>query len=163
MTWTKASAVAEIFSSAAILITLLYLVVEIGQNTAALQATSRQELLAADQNFTMTFVDNPDLDSLPFKTELTDDEKTRLAYHTLTFMRMRENAWLQYENGALDEPTWISYRGAIVNILGSPRMRVWWQRLTDQGILDPEFASMVHELLADSPPRDGPIQLTFID
>ena len=103
MNWAKASAVAEIFSSVAILITLLYLVVEIGQNTAALQVTFRQELLAADQNFTMKFVDNPELDSLHFKPKLTDDEKTRLYYHVLTLMRMRKNAWIQYENEALDE------------------------------------------------------------
>ena len=74
---------------------------------------------------------------------------------------MRENAWLQYDNGALDEATWISYRGAIRNMLGSLRTQTLWQIYVDRGTLDPEFTSMVNELLADAPLREGPVHEAF--
>ena len=161
MNWTKASAIAQVLSSAAIFITLVYLVIEISQNTAALQAAARQDLLAADQLFTMDFVDSPELEELRFKPELTDEEKTQLNYLALTFMRMRENAWLQYTNGALDGATWLSYRGAIPNFLGSNRMRQWWQGYAERGPLNRDFVAMVDELLADEPLRNVPVHALF--
>ena len=48
MNWTKASAIAETLSSVAILITLVYLVVEIQQNAEATQAETRQAILDSD-------------------------------------------------------------------------------------------------------------------
>ncbi len=61
MNWTKASAVAEILSSVAILITLVYLVVEIQQNAEATQADTRQAVLASDQQFLELLIDSPEL------------------------------------------------------------------------------------------------------
>ncbi len=61
MNWTKASAVAEILSSVAILITLLYLVIEIGQNTEALQATSRDASLEGDIQRLFQAVNTPEI------------------------------------------------------------------------------------------------------
>ena len=48
MNWNKTSAIAEILSSFAILVTLVYLTIEIGQNRATLQANSRQAQQTAD-------------------------------------------------------------------------------------------------------------------
>ncbi len=114
MNWTKASAVAEILSSVAILITLVYLVVEIQQNSRATQADTRQEILASDQQFLENYIDSPELMALQYQAELSDDERIRLSYLMITFVRMRENNWLQYENGTLDDATWRAHQGSIV-------------------------------------------------
>ena len=72
---------------------------------------------------------------------------------------MRENAWLQFKNGALDEGTWASYRRAIPNILRNQRMRDWWQAaIVDASVLDPGFIVMVHELLANIPIREDGVR-----
>ena len=164
MNWTKVSAAAEIISSLAILITLLYLVVEIGQNTTSLQANARQEILDQDADFLMSRVNNPKLARLPDKPDLTDDEIQQLANHTLVFVRMRENAWLQYKSGALDEATWASYRRAIPNVLHNQRMRTWWQRaVVDREVLDPGFIAMVNELLSNEPLRETSGDLDLFD
>lgn len=164
MNWTKMSAVAETLSSVAILVTLIYLAIQTQQNTDAIQAATRYETLIADLGYLSTFVGHPELDALQYKPDLTDAEKVRLSSHTLTFIRMRENSWLQYQNGILDEATWVSYCGSIVAVLAPPRMRSWWRRfVVDRKIMDPGFISMVNELIASQPSGDQSLHLMAID
>ena len=80
MDWTKASAISEILASIAILVTLLYLAVEINQNAEATQAEVRQAMLASDMQLLEMLVDDPQLHLIWYKEELDDQEKARLSY-----------------------------------------------------------------------------------
>jgi hypothetical protein len=151
MNWTKASAVAEILSSVAILITLVYLVVEIQQNSEATQAETRQAILDSDQQYLELFIDSPELHLLQYKADLSDEERIRLGMLLTTFTRMRESNWLQYENGTLDDVTWQAYHLSIVSTFSTPQTRIWWQNFGVERIFDLEFISLVDELLANEP------------
>jgi len=151
MNWTKASAAAEILSSVAILATLVYLAIEIQQSAEATQANTRQAVLASDQQFLELLIDNPGLNLLWYKPELSDEERIRLSYFLVTTVRMRESNWFQYQNGILDDATWRAYRGSLIVMLSAPQTRVWWQNFGLERIFDPEFISLVHELLANQP------------
>ncbi len=151
MNWTKTSAVAEILSSVAILVTLVYLAVEIQQNAEATRADARQAILDSDQQFLQLVIDSPKLNLLWYKPELSDEEKVRLSYFLLTHLRMRESNWSQYESGTLDDKTWQSYRASIVAVLSAPRTRTWWQNFGVERVFDLEFVSIVDNLIADQP------------
>ncbi len=163
MNWTKASSVAEILSSVAILITLVYLVVEIQQNAEATQADTRQAVLDSDQQFLELYVDSPELNLLQYKEELSDDERIRLSFLLNTFVRMRENNWLQYRNGVLDDVTWRAYQLALVASLSAPQTRLWWQNFGVERIFDSDFISLVDELLANQPVFDRSPHITAFD
>ena len=163
MNWNKASSVAEILSSVAILITLVYLVVEIQQNAEATQADTRQAMLASDQQFLELYVDSPELNLLQYKEELSDDERIRLSFLLNTFVRMRENNWLQYRNGVLDDVTWRAYQLALVASLSAPQTRLWWQNFGVERIFDSDFISLVDELLANQPVFDRSPHITAFD
>jgi len=163
MNWTKTSAIAEILSSVAILVTLVYLAVEIQQNAEATRADTRQAILDSDQQFLQLFVDSPELNLLWYKPELSDQEKVRLSYFLLTHMRMRESNWFQYESGTLDERTWRSYRASIVAMLSAPRTRAWWEALGVDGIFDLDFVSVVDNLIADEPLIDRSRHVAVFD
>ena len=163
MNWTKTSAVAETLSSVAILITLVYLVVEIQQNAEATQAETRQAMLDSDQQFLLNIMNNPELDTFWYKPELTDEEKVRLSVALITFVRMRENNWLQYQNGVLDERTWEAYRGSIVGNLSTPQSRIWWSNFPVEVVFDSEFISLVDELIANVPVVDRSSHLAAFD
>ncbi len=163
MNWTKSSAAAEILSSVAILITLVYLVVEIQQNSEATQAETRQAILDSDQQFLEFYVDSPELSVFQYKAELSDDERIRLSYLLITFVRMRESNWLQYENGTLDDMTWQAYRLSLMAQLSYPRTRLWWQNFGVERIYDSEFISLVNELLANQPVFDQSPHITAFD
>ena len=151
MNWTKASAAAEILSSVAILATLVYLAIEIQQSAEATQANTRQAILASDQQFLELLIDSPGLNLLWYKPELSDEERIRLSYFLVTTVRMRESNWFQYQNGILDDATWRAYLGSLIVMLSAPQTRVWWQNFGLERIFDPEFISLVNELLAIQP------------
>ncbi len=163
MNWTKASAVAEILSSVAILITLVYLVVEIQQNSEATQAETRQAILASDQQFLELLIDSPELNLITYKPDLSDEERIRLSYTLVTFVRMRENNWLQYENGTLDDVTWQAYQGSLLAVFSAPQSRAWWQYFGVERVFNSEFISLVDELLANQPVFDRSPHIAAFD
>ena len=61
MKWDRLSSIAEILSSVAIVVTLVYLAVEINQNSVVLQANSRDNVLGGDLQHLYRLVDNPQL------------------------------------------------------------------------------------------------------
>ena len=66
-------------------------------------------------------------------------------------LRNREFEYFQYQNGLLDEETWLSYRQVILINHSSPLGRRWWDKV-GRSIVDPEFANKVDELLLDATP-----------
>ncbi len=163
MNWTKTSAIAETLSSVAILITLVYLVVEIQQNAEATQAETRQAILDSDQQFLELFVDSPELMVLQYQSDLSDEERIRLSMLLVTFVRMRESNWLQYENGTLDDVTWQAYQGSLVAVFSAPQTRAWWQNFGVERIYNSDFISLVDELLANQPLRDWSSHIAAFD
>ena len=163
MNWTKTSAIAETLSSVAILITLVYLVVEIQQNAEATQAETRQAVLDSDQQYLEFYVDSPELMVLQHQSDLSDEERIRLSFLLVTFIRMRENNWLQYENGTLDDVTWQTYRLSLISQLSNPQSRAWWRNFGVERVFDSEFISLVDELLANQPLFDRSPHIAAFD
>ena len=64
---------------------------------------------------------------------------------------MRENNWLQYESGTLDDVTWRSYQGSILATLSAPQARAWWENFGVERVFSAEFIALVDELLVDVP------------
>lgn len=76
---SKLADLSEIVSSIAIVITLIYLTVEISQNTSALQAQSQQAVLEAAQTDMYYLADNPDIALTVTKAgSLTSQEQIKL-------------------------------------------------------------------------------------
>jgi len=164
MNWTKLSAMAEILSSVAILVTLVYLAIQTQQSADSIQANTRQAILDADQQFLIKVMDNPEIYTSQYKPALTDDEKVRLGAYLILFVRMRENNWLQYRNGVLDEVTWDTYRSSIVQVLSGSTSRGWWQNYAvSRRAFDSEFVSLVNQLLADTPVQEQSMLIQAFD
>lgn len=162
MNWDMLSAIGEIFGAAAVFVTLIYLTVQTKQNTASIQASTRQAIAENDQQFLLLIVKNPQLTELRYKPELNDDEKIQLSMYLVAFFRMRENLWRQYHEGVLDEATWMSYRNAIP-AFASPRVRHWLNNDTIARMFDSEFISLARELIAGAPDSERPIWLSAFD
>lgn len=144
--WTKWSAIAEIVSSVAILITLLYLSIQTQQNTDAIQASVRQAMLAEDRESLYKIIEFPSLNK---RIELTETEEVQLFANMIAFIRMRENHWLQYQNGVLDEATWLSYRQPLLNVVfHSAFGRIVWIEQSE-GILDPSFVESINSWVSE--------------
>ena len=155
--WTKWSAIAEILSAVAILVTLAYLAIQTRQNTTAIQASVRQAMLTDDWELIRAQIEFPILFlSRAGEVEMTDEELVRLNSYLVGFVRTQENRWLQYQNGVIDERTWSTYAAAIPSIFSSDFVRSWFRNRAARGEFDDDFVSMVSKVLAENPTQRSP-------
>ena len=161
MNTSKLADIAEITSSVAILITLVFLVVQMQQNTEAIQASGLTAATVADINGLYKIVDNPDIELNFVKPDLTDAEKVQLWAWLVAFCRLREHDWLQYQNGALDDGTWNTYLSSITTVLAYQHTRNWWGNMRLE--FDPTFTSQVDELIADAPVLERLVMVASFD
>jgi hypothetical protein len=151
MKLSKLADITEIVTSIAILATLVYLAVEIDQNTKALNGQTRQAVLDASQVEIFEFADNPELVNNIIREEpLSEAENVQLHMALIATMRLREFSWLQFNEGTIDQSQWATEYGVMRILLGTPRTRHWWITL-GRPAFSTEFVAFVDESLEDFP------------
>lgn len=165
MNWTRLSSIAEILSSVAVLVTLVFLTVEMQQNTAAVRAGSLDATLSVDLQHLYSIVDEPELWFMYYKEDLSDSEKIRLFHFLAAFTRMAERNWRQYQTGALDPTDWETYQGGLLGTLSAPQPLKWWQGVNgrDLKVFNPEFVDYLNAELAAMPENTPARTLNVFD
>lgn len=144
----RLAAIAEIASSIAVVATLGYLAVQTRQNSLAIQATVRQAMLAEDRALLFKQMDYPFVRPGAYDSEtLSEEQQGQLASWLTAFSRGRENQWIQYRNGVLDEATWSSYAIAIPIVYEPVFAREYWHANSYQ--YQPGFVEYVNDLLGE--------------
>jgi len=149
----KLAAIGELVSSVAIVATLIYLAVQTQQTNAALIGNSRQATLMADMSLISMLVSNPEaMENAQRPTdELTVAEEGQVANVFAGILRSREFAWLQYQSGILDEPTFDSYMETLVRwIRDYEGYRFYWESFSQR--LNPQFTNYVDSMLEQEQP-----------
>ena len=118
MNWEAIGAVGEIVGATAVVLTLIYLAVQVRLGTRATQAASFQAASALDQDFLLTLGKDPVTAQL-WNTYLTDpeslstDQSLQGLYLFISFLRRLENLYFQHRLGALSEEGWQSRQGRV--------------------------------------------------
>ena len=150
----KLSALVELVSAVAIVVTLGYLAIQTQQNTVATQASVREAILESETELIRLVVDYPIvITGRSGDADLTDEDLVRLHANLLMLIRTRESQWLQYQNGVIDEISWRTYQTALPAVLSTDFMRSWWRNHTARGEFDEAFVAVVDKLLDANPPR----------
>lgn len=133
---------------------IVFLAIEIRQNNELLRSESRQALVANDVASLSANFQNADVFAkLVSDGELSAEDQLRLSFMFAIDLRNREFEYFQYVNGLLDEQAWLAYRHVILINHSAGPGRTWWDEI-GRGIVDPEFAGLVDELLLDAEPDD---------
>ena len=141
-------ALAELIAAIAVVISLLYLAIQVRQSNKLARAHTRERMIiqASDEVY-KGFVDDPSILRSLYKSEpLSEEEWIRLSGWLLAAMRQREYEYFQMKGGNIEKEAWEAYRGLITIHLGSKRTRKWWDSWASAPF-DPGFCSMVTELL----------------
>ena len=154
MNWNAIGAISEIIGTIVVVITLIYLAIQIRQNNKLLLSESRQALvtndvtsLTANLNYTEVFT------KYISESALSKEEQLSISFMFALDLRNREFEYFQYTNGLLDEATWLAYQNVILINHSSELGRKWWD-CVGRGIVDPGFANVVDELLVNAIPDD---------
>jgi hypothetical protein len=119
----------EVVAAVGVILSLLFVGLEIRQNTAAVRAQTRQGLTTMSGDFLMQMA-TTDLGDLWFRwaagEEIDPSEWNRLHLAIITGVRNLENIYLQYREGVIDESALSSYgwRGSVM--YGTDRFAEWW-------------------------------------
>ena len=124
---------------------IVFLGLEIQQNSEALLAGSRQDLLEADITVLENLMLYPELYEPSMHESLEGLDKSRLNSYYIMIMRIREYAWNQYNNGVLDQQTLDAYLAPLEFIFNSETGRAWILSQDFRG--DPAFEKYVIEYL----------------
>jgi hypothetical protein len=151
MSVLELAALAEIVGALAVLVTLIFLTVQMRQNTKALTAATFQEISTSMGHTAEVIAAHPDLAELFIKgaadsSELTQAERLRFRFGLLMTFRRFEAVYMQRMFGAVNLDLTQGFERSAASAIKSPGGLEWWA-ITKPGF-STEFVAHVDGLLA---------------
>ena len=145
--------IGDFLGGVGVVVTLIYLAIQTNQlaaqtelNTTAMISGSRQQALDAELQILRMIVDYL-ITGLGYPAASDEDDVRRQQAVDLAFFRVREQQWLQFRDGHLDEATWESYLALLIfNIQTNDRIGQRWNAFAAAGFA-PGFVSTVNAAL----------------
>ena len=143
--WVAISAVAEVLGVVAVVVSLVFVGLQVRQNTRAVQSSSRQGLLDADLALIAGYISHSvDPHLIGDDVKLTPEDERRFVWLLIKAIRIREFAWQQYKAGMLDEESWLSYMAPVAGMFSTARGKVVLGFYTG----NPAFMKILHDAVA---------------
>ena len=148
MNWDAIGAVGEIVGASAVVVSLLYLAVQIRTQNTQARLSALHEISIGFREATAKFA-NEDISDIFIRANedfdaLSDPELHRLIILTGGLFRAWEEAHIQHKDGHLDVAAWEAMARHYTNIMGAPAVqRVWILRKVN---FDPDFQRYVDSI-----------------
>src|SRR5581483_7014171 len=158
MDLTTISTVAQVVSAIAVIISLVYLAIQIRQNTQAVRNSTHHALTVTRLDYIALVVQNPDLSRIlrlgsQDLNALNDDERQR--FHLLMYYLFSagENFYYQNRQGVLDAEQWERWSATLRHYFTQPGIRTWF---SSSPIRFAEgFAQFLEREFRHTAPKDG--------
>ena len=146
---------AEVVGVALVVASLIYVAKQLRQNTDAIRAQSRQSVLAASQAELFTTISEPSITiNIGNQEPLTEEDQVRVSSYVFAIFRAREFAWLQHNNGVVDDTQWNTELAVLLFFLDSDRIRDWWTNV-GRSAFGNEFSEFVDGLCEEHNPTNS--------
>jgi hypothetical protein len=144
-------------SGVAVVASLVYLAVQVRQNTRSVRAASFQALSESISDRSLRLAENPDLHGIYVRglrgDELSESDAERFGSIMLSMVRLASNAFVQYRAGFLTEEQWLGFRIMPMTILSSRGGRIFWRRA--RAVFGAEFAAYIDAEILKRDERDA--------
>lgn len=129
--WNTVSAIAELVGAAAVVATLIYLSIQIRQNTATVLASTELESARLFLEFHARMSHSADMAhiwdlGLTDASRLNPDEKRRFIWLVSEYFFMVEGLFVQYRQGFLSAGSWLPHEATVIGMLAHALIRNWW-------------------------------------
>jgi len=151
MSWEAIGAIGETLGAIAVVVSLLYLAAQIRQNSRTVKGASTQsitETIQAELRWScdlgeefIRMIDEPE--------KLSKVEAFRIGEWLTAAMVARQNEYIQYKQGLVDEEVWISNEGIIKSIMSMPWCKNWWHNF-DKAAFISDFVQLA-DSIAEKP------------
>ena len=133
MNWEAIGAMGELGGAVAVVVTLVYLAIQIRQNTASVKSNTFQSVSDSFNTWALQIIGDPEVAKL-YDCGLTDYDSLeridRVRFFLLMSAQFRnyENIYYQHRQATLDREVWPARRDAMVEFLVHPGVQRWWRR-----------------------------------
>jgi hypothetical protein len=148
--WEALGAVAELIGAVGVIGSLIYLAVQIRQNTRSLRASAYQAITGHVGDINRALFENAEVAHIvevgsQDRARLSPEERRRFnAYQMMRFMHY-DNLYRQYAGGMLEKSRWHASRRILASSFQQPGVVAWW-RESSRAFGD-EFVTEVNSLL----------------
>lgn len=140
---------AEVVGAAAVVVSLLFVGVQVRDNTAEIRATNRQQLVGRAHEATRSFAVDPGLATILAKVEssesLSDAEAIQYGYLIRATLYDVQEGFVLNREGRLDDAYWATRAAVARAYLAQPLARQIYERDKAQGTLMPDFTDWVDQ------------------
>jgi hypothetical protein len=156
MNWEALGAIANLFAAIGVIATLIYLSIQIRQNTKAVRSSSIQNLVQSLSTTAQAAVENESMIPLLLKANtgdsaLTEEERTRLHFWFVMTFRRFEGVYFQRDLGFVDAAVIEGFERSHIAIIASKTGQAWWTNSKE--IFNSGFVSYVEGLLEKGTPK----------
>ena len=147
------AAIAEIVGAVAVIITLIYLSIQVKHNTKAMQGQAISDVTRNVHEQVNMVLQGQDvaatLKKFASEKALDPDDAILIDFLLTAVFVARQNEYFQWKQGLLDESVFRSLHHVINTLLESPNGQFWWQH-EGRRLVAPEFVEFVDEIVKSS-------------
>lgn len=153
MNWDAIGAIGENIGAFAVVISVLYLALQIKQNTSQVRSSGYQAAAQTGNNFLEGLASNPEARRIfqiaqESYTELSDEDRSFAHTLIMQLFLMYESLYYQYEDGVVDPDMWEGRRKLMFSFLSMRGISAWWSEWSP--ILGEKFVTYVSQNHEDS-------------
>ena len=139
------SAIRETLGFVGVIASLIFVGLEIQQNTLASRAAAIQESTSVAREQTQMFAINPEVNRINMigaadPSQLNAEERARYSWIVVSFLWGMQGLYRQWELGVLPDQEWQAWNTVICLNIGRPGMREVWQSVN---FYTPDFVEIV--------------------
>ncbi len=144
--WKKWAAIAEVFGTLAVVVSLIFVGISIRQNTVVVQANQQNLLYELTDSWFSDQVSNPELFEIESRAadpeSLTYVERRLFTTQTFRAMNVWENAYFKHKNGLLTDDQYQVWHNANGEWIECCLPRWVWDDMKENQF-DPNFVALV--------------------
>ena len=147
--------IGQVIGAIAVVISLIYVAMQIRQNTNAVRSATAQtvhehfanwyHLVAADAELARITASG-----LRDYASLGEQERVRFVAAFMSFLSYSQNAFLKWRQGLLAPSLWLGWEQVMMNLFGAPGGKAFWR---DRGYIGEDFRRYVEDDLMKRQPH----------
>lgn len=159
MDWDAIGAIAEILGAFGVIISVLYLAVQIRKDARARMAETGHAIAARAGAVQQILSENRELAAVFPKgirgdaEGLDEADRTQFGAFLSVITRSYEDAFYQHREGLIEERLWLAWARSIPDVVCTPGYAAWWQ--TRKHWFNDDFQSFVDDVVEKGQDRDS--------
>ncbi len=132
MNWLAVSSIAEAVGVIFVFISVVYLALQVRQNTHAIKASSHHAITDSFNSISALVAQDPQIGRLwrlgsEKLSNLTEDEQVSYSFICIMYMRVMETLYYQKKVGTMEEQLFDTEEQTLHVFFAFPGMREWWK------------------------------------